>query len=371
MREVELAIRASADVDAATRGMDKIGQSSKDMANDVERASKDADRSLDGVGDAVDGTASTASTLAGAFGDVAGGLGLIGLGGFSDELESLAPALMLAAGAADIASVAMKAGSLAKIKDTAATVANKTASIASSAAAKAQAAAQWALNAAMAANPVLLVVLAVVALVAIFVVLYKRSSTVREIVNKVGEALKTAGKWILDTSKKVGGFLLKWNPLTVQIRIARTAIGLVVDKVRDLARWAGDKVPPKLEAMKKTAGTVGRWLKNTFVGFVEAVVAPFKALWQAIEKVIDWLGKIKVPAALEKIGDLVGKIPGVGRAVAPGAAAPATSGTASGGVLNLTLNVNGVLTEDQAAKKIQSVLNTRNRLLRGMVIVQP
>lgn len=370
MREVDLAIRAVADVDAATRGLDDVGRASKDMADDVERASKDAERSMDGVGDAVDGTASTASTLAGAFGDVAGGLGLIGLGGFSDELESLAPALMLAAGAADIASVAMKAGSLAKIKDTAATVANKAASIASSAATKAQAAATWVLNTAMAANPILLVVLAVLALVAGFVILYKRSATVREIVNKVGDALKTAGKWIFDTGKKVGTFLLKWSPLGVQIRLVRAAIGLVVDKLRDLGGWLGEKIPPKFEALKKGANTVGKWLKNTFVGFIEAVVSPFKALYNAIKDVIEWLGKIKVPAALEKIGGLVGKIPGVGRAaVPPPGGGYGTTQAPAAGALYLTLNVSGVLDGDDAAKKITSILNTRARRVLGRTVL--
>lgn len=57
---------------------------------------------------------------------------------------------------------------------------------------KAAAAAQWLLNAAMTANPIGLVVLAIAALVAAFVIAYKKSETFRDIVNKVFGAIKNA-----------------------------------------------------------------------------------------------------------------------------------------------------------------------------------
>ena len=59
-------------------------------------------------------------------------------------------------------------------------------------AAKAWAAAQWILNAAMSANPIGLVVLAVVALIAIFVVAYKKVGWFRTLVQAVWEFLKTS-----------------------------------------------------------------------------------------------------------------------------------------------------------------------------------
>jgi hypothetical protein len=59
---------------------------------------------------------------------------------------------------------------------------------------RASAAAQWLLNAAMSANPIGVVVAAVVALVGAFVTLYERSEKVRAVVNGLGQALLTFGR---------------------------------------------------------------------------------------------------------------------------------------------------------------------------------
>ncbi len=54
---------------------------------------------------------------------------------------------------------------------------------------------QWALNVAMAANPLGLVVAAVVALVAAIVIAYKNSETFRNIVQKAWEGIQAAVSW--------------------------------------------------------------------------------------------------------------------------------------------------------------------------------
>ena len=66
----------------------------------------------------------------------------------------------------------------------------KTVSLASTAVTKTFAAAQAALNVVMRANPIGLVVLAITALVGAFVLAYKHCKTFRDIVNKVGKAIK-------------------------------------------------------------------------------------------------------------------------------------------------------------------------------------
>ncbi|WP_055590126.1 phage tail tape measure protein [Peterkaempfera griseoplana] len=70
----------------------------------------------------------------------------------------------------------------AALRQAAAFVAEKTAALASAIAEKAAAAAQWLLNIAMDANPIDLIIMALVALGAAFVVLWKKSQTFREIV---------------------------------------------------------------------------------------------------------------------------------------------------------------------------------------------
>lgn len=364
MNEVDIAIRALADVSDATDGLDDVGKAARDMSGEVERAARDASSSLDGVGDAVDSTATNASVLAGAFGDVAGGLGLIGLGGFSDELEAAAPALMLAAGAADIASVAMNTLSVSKIKDTAMTVANTAATVASTAAKGAATAATWALNAALSANPIGLIILAVVALVAILVVLYNKFPPVREAIQAVG-------------------------------RIGRQAIGWVVEKVTELVGWVRDKLPAAWETAKSlavgffraittpqrlllegvqkiasflTGKLASAWdsLKGTGKAAIDALLNPlrtakdlFDSVVGLVQDLIAWIGKID----LGPLDDIAGAISGVlGRAVVPGEVVGRTATTAGAPVNEyLTVNIYDAYDPDTTARKLESMLNRRRR----------
>jgi hypothetical protein len=87
------------------------------------------------------------------------------------------------------------------VRSTAATVASTTALVASTVAqkaaalaSKAWAAAQWLLNAAMDANPISLVVVAIAALVAAFVIAYKKSATFRAIVQGAFNGVKDAAR---------------------------------------------------------------------------------------------------------------------------------------------------------------------------------
>lgn len=58
------------------------------------------------------------------------------------------------------------------------------------------AAAQWLLNIAMSANPIMLVVIAIVALIAILTYLYFTNEQVREKINNLGQSLLNLGQWI-------------------------------------------------------------------------------------------------------------------------------------------------------------------------------
>ena len=78
-------------------------------------------------------------------------------------------------------------------------VAEKAAKIASSIASGIAAAAQWALNVAMSANPIMLVVIAIIALIAILGYLYFHNETVRNAINGLGQALVGVWNWIVSS----------------------------------------------------------------------------------------------------------------------------------------------------------------------------
>ena len=67
-------------------------------------------------------------------------------------------------------------------------------------------AAQWALNAAMSANPIAIVVLAIAALVAAIIVAYNNSKTFRDIVDGIGSAFRSTFNWV---SEHVGPIITK------------------------------------------------------------------------------------------------------------------------------------------------------------------
>ena len=81
----------------------------------------------------------------------------------------------------------------AAVASATATVASTTAQVAASVATKAWTAAQWLLNVAMDANPIGLVELAIVALIAAIVLAYKHSETFRNIVHALGNAMEAMG----------------------------------------------------------------------------------------------------------------------------------------------------------------------------------
>lgn len=320
--------------DRASDKFEAVGKAADGTAGKVSRV----DGALESTADGADTTATRMSTLAGAFGDLAGGLGLIGLGGFSDDLEKAAPALMLVAGAADITAVATETLKWSTIKSTAASVANKTATLAAAAAQKTMTAATWALDAAMRANPIGLVITAVVGLVAVFVILYKKNEGFRKLVNAVWGAVKHAvssvvdwiRKWVpatwdkiaaatskaFDVVKRVIGaafefvknLITRWNGVALIIRnwdrikaATAAAFGWVKDKITSVFSAVVDYIHGRIDAVVGLVGgirdRVGRVASGAFRGLLnafKAVVNGIIGLWNSIDfgihlTVPDWI----------------------------------------------------------------------------------
>lgn len=186
-------IPISADVSDLDRAMDRAEGAMADAARAADRSADKIESSFDGaaggftkVTEHADSTAANLSILAGAVGDVSSGVtefgGKLGisqgaLDQFSAVTDGLSTAMMFGAGIADITAVATDLYAAS----------TKVAAVGS----KVMAAGQWALNAAMSANPIGLVVIAVAALVGGFVLAYKKSETFRNVVNKAFNAVKS------------------------------------------------------------------------------------------------------------------------------------------------------------------------------------
>ncbi len=122
-------------------------------------------------------------------------------------LEAETGVSAVALGAAMAHTGAMEANTVATELSTGSRIVGAASYIGQSVAAGVATAAQWALNVAMDANPVMLVVIAIIALVAIFYELYTHSETVRNAVNALWGGLQALGAYIM------GGLMAAWNGL--------------------------------------------------------------------------------------------------------------------------------------------------------------
>lgn len=208
-----------ADTSDLSTGLSKAGGDLDGFAAQAKDAGSKAESALAGVGDKADALGGASSQAAGGIGDLGGALSLMPgpLGAVGAGMEAAAPAIMGVTGAADLLNLATtKFPALAKAQTLATNV---------------LAGAQKALNLVMAGNPIALVVLAIVALIAIFATLYAKNEAFRNLVNKVFGALKDG------------------------VTLAVNALGNFLGTVKDKMGGAGDKFEAFKEAAKNAIGT--------------------------------------------------------------------------------------------------------------------
>jgi phage-related minor tail protein len=145
--------------------------------------------------------------------------------------------------------------------------------------------AQWALNAAMAANPIGLVVVAIAALVAAIVIAYKNSETFRSIVQAVWGAIKVAIGAVAD-----------WFVKTVW-----PALKTALDALGQAFSWLNTNViQPVWTAIKLAISVAWATIKVLFDAgklYIQALAAVFTWLWQNIITPV-WAGiKLQIQIA--------------------------------------------------------------------------
>lgn len=138
---------------------------------------------------------------------------------------------------------------------------------------KAWTATQWLLNVAMEANPIGLVVVAIVALVAVIVLAWKHSETFRKIVIAAWNAIKSATKavwnWIKGAISAVWKFLVTY--VKTEVKIIKAVISAVWNAIKKAtsAVWNG---------IKKVVSSVVGFV----VGFVKSRLTQAKAIITAV-----------------------------------------------------------------------------------------
>lgn len=162
--------------------------------------------------------------------------------------------------------------------------------------------AQWALNAAMSANPISLIIIGIVALVAIGIYAFKKFPWFRDLVLKAWEGIKTGSLWLWNTVLKP--FFTWFGGIVVWLwqKIIRPYVGFLI------AYW-------------KTVAQVAVWLWNVilkpfFVWFGEVVIwlwqkiiKPYVgfliAYWRKVADIAIWLWKTILAPAFRGIGAII------------------------------------------------------------------
>lgn len=152
----------------------------------------------------------------------------------------------------------------------AATVVSAAAQRAAGAAARVWAAGQWLVNAAMTANPLGLVVVAIAALIAIIVLAYKKNETFRKIVDAAWKGIKAAVSAVVDWFKTA--VPAAWNAVKAKTSAVWNAISGVVKTVTSVIR-----------AVISTQVRVWSVLIGTGLAVIRRV---FSVAWSAISAVV-------------------------------------------------------------------------------------
>jgi phage-related protein len=281
---IDLAAKVTLDTSDAVAGFDKVADSAKGMGDAVDRASKQADTAVDRFGstaEAADNMASKTGQATGALGALSSGFELVGLDKYAAGLQSAAMATDFMSGASDALNLVTESQIVLTAKAKVQALALAVQERATAVATRVWAATQWALNAALNANPIGLLILAVVAAVAAIILLYKKSDTFRLLVGKLSSAV------------------------TSFATAAASAFSTVLTKVQAVFTWLNNNWS-KLENILKAPFNAAADLFKSLFGTDGAIVAIVQGV---IDDILAIVGKVidAINVAIRAIN----KIPGV------------------------------------------------------------
>ena len=237
-------------------------------------------------------------------------------------VAGLSAAILVANAALKVYALATKAWTLA--------------SKAASAATKVWAAVQWLLNAAMSANPIGIVIVALAALTVAIVLVYKHSATFRAIVQ--GAMSAVAGAFQAVKAAAVSAF----NWIIEHWRLGLFAFG-------------------PIGAALYLIVTHFNQIKSAAVAAFDAITSGIRRVIDAVRDLVAWLGKIHVPkVSLPHIPGTRGYLPPAGYAT-PSLAGRAAGASSPGAGGSLTINVYGAVDPEGTARAIRRILDRHDR----------
>ena len=219
---------------------------------------------------------------------------IVAIGGI---VAALGPALIafgkMATGVTSAISAMQKIGSVISTVKTALSSFNIV-QAAQAAMTKVVAAAQWLLNAAMNANPIGLIVVAIAGLVAAFVLLWNKCEGFRNFFIGLWEAIKTAFQafldWISPAIEVIKGYFQGlwtklqeiWAYIVESLQPVKDAISGAFQAAWELIKVVWDLVKPYFEAIWQNIQTIFSVVKDVLSGFFEAAWIAIQAIWDVV-----------------------------------------------------------------------------------------
>jgi hypothetical protein len=251
-------------------------------------------------------------------------------------------------------------------------------------------AAQWLLNAALDANPIGLVVIAVAALTAGVILAYKNSETFRDVVDALFDLLKEGVKlYITPYRLALEGLYDTIRVLAVWVRdnaiVIFRGLGNIIDDARLAATTIANYLTTTATAAFNGAATavgalatktqaVWDWmtklvgfLRDTAVGVFNSIAGAVQSIADAFEHLIGWIAQLhwpKPPGWLRKIGSIIPHSLAVVPSVAGASITPmgfGASTTSTGAASPIVVNVFGAIDQEGTARTVRRVLEQHER----------
>lgn len=225
---------------------------------------------------------------------------------------------------------------------------------------------QWLLNAALSANPIGLVIVAIAALAAGLVIAYKRSETFREIVNAAFGAVKNA-VGLLDAAfdRLLAAATAAFNWIASHWKIGLFALGPIGaaiyviernwDSLRGAAQAAAGAISSVIDTIRRAFGRIEGFTFGALEDAIRGIANALGDVVGAVQNLISWLGRIHVPSIH------LPNIPGIGGHAVPSSSSSARAGTQAATSSGVTVNVYGAVDPEGTARAIRRILAAHDR----------
>jgi phage-related protein len=349
---IEGSTSAVGGLEATDAAAAKAAQGLEDLA----RSAQKADTDMRGIGveaaESIDQVGGNAGKTAAGLGDLAGVFDLMDMPGVASQMGIVGTVMAAGAGAADLWTVATNFLNVSMIKNAVVTAASAVQTVVMSAAQKAAAiatqavtAATWLFNAALLANPVGLIIVGIIALIAAIVLLWKNSETFRTIVMAAWDGIKKAASSAWDFIKNV-----IWPGL-------KFVIGLIGDYY--MALWS-------------VVSTAWGAIVSVISGAWDKLSGFFQKIIDKVKSVIDWFKKItdfKPPDWLPGVNaSTVFAVPAISGPAALGATTRSTTSISSArsGMPQIRIYLDGREIRGSIARVVTGLIDAQGRQLTSM-----